>query len=133
VPRGFVAGDTNQCRGATMSELNISRHEEGDWHILRLEGFVDAQTLADLEEELTWLVEQGKYRIKVDLEKLTYINSTSLGLLMATYRQVRQHGGRLVLDNVSDKITNILNFLGFYRLLRDNNEDDGLAGATFRK
>jgi anti-anti-sigma factor len=59
--------------------------------ILRLEGYVDAHTFTDFEEELTKLVEGGHYSLLLDLEKLTYINSTGLGLLMATFRQVRQH------------------------------------------
>ncbi|MDQ3813002.1 MAG: STAS domain-containing protein [Armatimonadota bacterium] len=86
-------------------------------HILRLEGYVDAHTFTDFEEELTKLVEGGHYNLLLDLEKLTYINSTGLGLLMATFRQVRQHQGDLVIARMSDKITNIFNLLGFSRLI----------------
>jgi len=85
--------------------------------ILRLEGYVDAHTFTDFEEELTKLVEGGHYNLLLDLEKLTYINSTGLGLLMATFRQVRQHQGDLVIARMSDKITNIFNLLGFSRLI----------------
>lgn len=88
-----------------------------DVEILRLEGYVDAHTFTDFEEELTKLVEGGHYNLLLDLEKLTYINSTGLGLLMATFRQVRQHGGDLVIAKMSDKITNIFNLLGFSRLI----------------
>jgi len=85
--------------------------------ILRLEGYVDAHTFTEFEEELTKLVEGGHYNLLLDLEKLTYINSTGLGLLMATFRQVRQHNGDLVIAKMSDKITNIFNLLGFSRLI----------------
>jgi stage II sporulation protein AA (anti-sigma F factor antagonist) len=88
-----------------------------DVHILRLEGYVDAHTFTEFEEELTKLVEGGQYNLLLDLEKLTYINSTGLGLLMATFRQVRQYQGDLVIAKMSDKITNIFNLLGFSRLI----------------
>ena len=89
-----------------------------DIHILRLEGYVDAHTFAEFEEELTRLTDrEQQYNLLLDLEKLTYINSTGLGLLMATFRQVRQHGGDLVIAKMSDKITNIFNLLGFSRLI----------------
>jgi len=88
-----------------------------DVQVLRLEGYVDAHTFAEFEEELTKLVEDGSYNLLLDLEKLTYINSTGLGLLMATFRQVRQHQGDLVIAKMSDKITNIFNLLGFSRLI----------------
>ncbi len=104
-----------------MKELKIE-HAKTDVNsrevqVLRLEGYVDAHTFAEFEEELTKLVEDGYYNLLLDLEKLTYINSTGLGLLMATFRQVRQHQGDLVIAKMSDKITNIFNLLGFSRLI----------------
>lgn len=92
--------------------------------VLRLEGYVDAHTFTDFEEELTKLVEAGNYNLLLDLEKLTYINSTGLGLLMATFRQVRQHSGDLVIAKMSDKITNIFNLLGFSRLIHTYATED---------
>jgi anti-anti-sigma factor len=104
-----------------VKELKIEQESQTvnsqDIHILRLEGYVDAHTFTEFEEELTQLVESGKYYLLLDLEKLTYINSTGLGLLMATFRQVRQHSGDLVIAKMSDKITNIFNLLGFSRLI----------------
>ena len=104
-----------------MKELKIeesaAKAGECDVKVLRLEGYVDAHTFTEFEEELTRLVEGGQYHLLLDLEKLTYINSTGLGLLMATFRQVRQHGGDLVIAKMSDKITNIFNLLGFSRLI----------------
>lgn len=104
-----------------MKELKIEQADstvgERAIKVLRLEGYVDAHTFTEFEEELTRLVESGQYSLLLDLEKLTYINSTGLGLLMATFRQVRQHGGDLVIAKMSDKITNIFNLLGFSRLI----------------
>ena len=116
-----------------MKELKIEHAQspigEKDIHILRLEGYVDAHTFAEFEEELTRLTDKEKqYHLLLDLEKLTYINSTGLGLLMATFRQVRQHGGDLVIAKMSDKITNIFNLLGFSRLIRTfPTEEDALG------
>lgn len=104
-----------------MKELKIDHESTSvagrDVSILRLEGYVDAHTFTDFEEELTKLVEGGHYNLLLDLEKLTYINSTGLGLLMATFRQARQGHGDLVIAKMSDKITNIFNLLGFSRLI----------------
>ncbi|HEX8550756.1 MAG TPA: STAS domain-containing protein [Abditibacteriaceae bacterium] len=104
-----------------MKELKIDHETTSvdgrDVNILRLEGYVDAHTFTDFEEELTKLVEGGHYNLLLDLEKLTYINSTGLGLLMATFRQARQYQGDLVIAKMSDKITNIFNLLGFSRLI----------------
>jgi anti-anti-sigma factor len=105
----------------SLKELKIEHAttpvSEREVHVVRLEGYVDAHTFTDFEEELTKLVEAGQYNLLLDLERLTYINSTGLGLLMATFRQVRQQQGDLVIAKMSDKITNIFNLLGFSRLI----------------
>ena len=105
----------------SLKELKIEHAtapvKDREIHIVRLEGYVDAHTFTDFEEELTKLVEAGHYSLLLDLERLTYINSTGLGLLMATFRQVRQQQGDLVIAKMSDKITNIFNLLGFSRLI----------------
>ena len=105
----------------SLKELKIEHAtasaQENEVRIVRLEGYVDAHTFTDFEEELTKLVEAGHFRLLLDLERLTYINSTGLGLLMATFRQVRQQQGDLVIAKMSDKITNIFNLLGFSRLI----------------
>ncbi len=115
-----------------MKELKIEHATasvgEREVQILRLEGYVDAHTFGDFEEDLTKLVEASHYTLLLDLEKLTYINSTGLGLLMATFRQVRQHQGDLVIAKMSDKITNIFNLLGFSRLIHTYpTEEEALA------
>ena len=115
-----------------MKELKIEHAtapvEGREVHILRLEGYVDAHTFTDFEEELTKLVEGGNHNLLLDLEKLTYINSTGLGLLMATFRQVRQFQGDLVIAKMSDKITNIFNLLGFSRLIHTYATEDEALG-----
>ena len=120
----------------TMTQLTIAhetKHMDGrDVHILRPEGYIDASTFPMFEEAVTQLVEDGHYHLQIDCEKLSYINSTALGLLVATWRQVHQYGGTLVLDisKASDKLKKILRSLG---MRFDDDEDDGLAGVAVRR
>lgn len=119
-------------RNTHMSGLKIHRYNEGDWCVIQLEGVVDASTFQGLEEALIQLVEAGNYHLKLDLERLVSINSTGLGLILATHRQVRRFGGRLVVDKVGDNISEIFNLLGFLSLI-DAEDDKGSAGAMMRK
>ena len=119
-----------------MKELRITHettHINGrEVHILRPEGFIDAHTFPVFEEAVTQFVEAGHYHLQIDCEKLTSINSTALGLLVATWRQVHQYGGTLVIDisKASDKLKKILRSLG---MRFDDDEDDGLAGVAVRR
>lgn len=117
-----------------MKDLKISREtQEADGspvQVLRVEGFVDAHTVPEFEDFLTGVIGEGYVNLLLNLQDLNYINSTGLGLLMSVYRQVKQGGGNLVIANMSDKIHNIFNLLGFSRLIRTYS-DEGSALASF--
>ena len=113
-----------------MSHLHIARHEADGWQVLRLEGDVDAHTFPDFEDELTRLLRRGDVFIKLDLERVNSINSTGLGLLLATFRQARQRGGKIVIARASQKVRDILLLLGCGPLLDD--DDEGMAGVGAR-
>ena len=98
------------------NELHITHDDVGTTHVLKLDGCVDNNTFNYFETELSSAVKEGHITIKLDFSKLTYINSTGLGLLMATYRQLRQMGGDLAVINLDDKTKGIFRLLGFSRL-----------------
>jgi len=133
--RKLIGSETEETRGSTMTELTIAhetKHMDGrDVHILRPEGYIDASTFPVFEAAVTQLVEHGHYHLQVDFERLTSINSTALGLLMATWRQVHPYGGTLVVDisKASDNLKKLLRSLG----MRFDDEDDGLAGVAVRR
>ncbi len=109
-----------------MPALVIEREEENIWHILRLCGYVDTHTFSTLEEVLSQEVETECGHLKIDCQQLEFIDSTGLGLLMAAYRQLSEHGGNLMIENLNDKMSKIFNLLGFDELIR-NQENRELA------
>ncbi len=114
-----------------MSELKLHCFDEGKWCVIQLQGSVDALTFPDLEDALTRLVEAGSYHLKLDLENVVAINSTGMGLLLATHRQVRRKGGRLVVERMRADIANIFSLLGFLQLL--DGDEGGSADVAVRK
>ena len=107
----------------TMSALTIERDEQDIWHILRLSGYVDAHTFSTLEEVLSQEVETACDHLKIDCQQLKFIDSTGLGLLMAAYRQLSQHGGELMIENLNEKMSKIINLLGFDELTHQHQNE----------
>ena len=107
-----------------MSALIIEREEQDIWHILRLSGYVDTHTFSFLEEALSEEFGTACDHLKIDCQQLQFIDSTGLGLLLATYRQLSHHGGQLMIENLNDKMSKIFNLLGFAELMcaREENE-----------
>lgn len=71
----------------------------------KLTGGPDAETFREVFKSL---VDQGKKNIIVNLEKVSWINSTGLGILISGYTSVRRGGGDLVIMHASDRIESIL-------------------------
>ncbi len=96
-----------------MEEFNILESSIGDIKILSLEGFLDAHTSAILETAINKIFDKAEYKIVVNFKKLTYISSAGLGVFMAFIEKARQNGGDIKLCEMSSKIYNIFDMLGF--------------------
>jgi len=71
----------------------------------KLTGGPDAETFREVFKSL---IDQGKKNIIVNLQKVSWINSTGLGILISGYTSVRRGGGDLVVIHASDRIESIL-------------------------
>lgn len=96
-----------------MAEFSTSIIEKGDVSVINLKGFLDAHTAPTLENNFTQLIENNKYKIVVNFEDLAYISSAGLGVFMAYIESIRENKGDIKLTNMSDKVYNIFDLLGF--------------------
>jgi anti-sigma B factor antagonist len=96
-----------------MEEFNIVEKNNNDVVILYLEGFLDAHTSVELEKSFEKLIDDKRFKIIVNFEKLSYISSAGLGVFMAYIETIRNNSGDVKLCKMSDKIYNIFDMLGF--------------------
>ena len=108
-----------------MRECSIELEEKGELSILRLDGSLDAYSFPRLESTLGQLQEGGKHRVILDCAALEYVSSAALGALIGFARRAREKGGDLKLAGLSHKIYNIVELLGFNKILEvcDSVED----------
>jgi len=108
-----------------MAEFSTSIRERGDISIINLKGFLDAHTAPTLENNFTQLINDSKYKIVVNFEELAYISSAGLGVFMAYIESIRDNKGDIKLSNMSDKVFNIFDLLGFpllYEIYKNEEE-----------
>lgn len=76
------------------SKLRMAEREVGDIVVLTLSG---EMTLDDGDlaygRRISDLAARGLVRILVDLAGVTYIDSSGIGMMTATLKEVRKHGG----------------------------------------
>ncbi|HEX9614908.1 MAG TPA: STAS domain-containing protein [Bacteroidota bacterium] len=108
-----------------MSEFKV-QHRDGDgFSVLELKGYLDAHTAPDLENTLQKLLTDRKFNIVVNCRDLTYISSAGLGVFMAFIEDVRKNKGDIKLSNMSAKVYNVFDLLGFpvlYEIYKDEQE-----------
>lgn len=97
-----------------MNDFKIHVRERGDnIHVLELKGYLDAHTTPLLEDSFHKLLNEKKYRIVVNCKGLTYISSAGLGVFMAFIEDVRANNGDIKLSDMTPKVFNIFDLLGF--------------------
>ncbi len=94
------------------------QHEEIDstTHVIELGGEVDLYTAPEFKERLVQLIESGKTQIVVDLSQATFIDSTTLGVLVGGVKRLRTNEGQLSLVCSDRNITKIFEITGLDRV-----------------
>jgi anti-sigma B factor antagonist len=90
-------------------DFDLVTRELGDGtFVVALTGEVDLYTAPELKSELLRLVTEGPNRIVVDLSGATFVDSTTLGVLLGAVKRLRLIGGELVIVCADLNIRRIL-------------------------
>src|SRR6187200_3458531 len=76
-------------------DLSLDTRTEGDWTVIEVGGEIDVYTAPKLREALVELVNAGRYQIVVDVERVDFLDSTGLGVLVGGLKRVRANDGSL--------------------------------------
>ena len=113
-----------------MKSCVIQREKLEGLDIVHLNGALDSQSFPRLDELLNTLYEHDRFKVILDCKDLIYMSSASLGALIGFSHQCRKANGDLKIANLSQKITNIVELLGFNKVL-DIHPDTDTAIAAF--
>jgi anti-sigma B factor antagonist len=109
----------------TMIDFKIHQRDSADVSVIELKGYLDAHTAPDLETAFQKLMTENKFNIVVNCRDLSYISSAGLGVFMAYVEDVRKNKGDIKLTNMTPKVYNVFDLLGFpilYEIYKDEQE-----------
>lgn len=90
-------------------KLNYSQRKEGQVHYLFMEGDLIGDEVGPIIAELVSdSVEEGIKTMVIDLEKVRYISSSGLGLLITLLTKMKNAGGELFLTAPSEHVKKLL-------------------------
>jgi len=87
----------------------------------KLMGGPDAETFNEI---LKTLIHEGCHNVIVSMERVKWVNSTGLGILISGYTTLKKNGGELKLLKVSDRIENIFIVSKLYTVFESFQDED---------
>ena len=111
--------------------ITISERRIGDVTILDLHGRLvldDGDT--SCAEHIDRLVREGRIRIILNLQGVTYIDSAGVGALVAKYVTLRKRGGDLKLLRLSERVRHVIGIAHLLAIF-ETFESEELAVRSF--
>jgi len=88
------------------------RSVDADTHIVSVAGEIDLFTAPEFKQRVSAPIDEGRTHVVVDLTETTFIDSSSLGVLIGAHRRLRRLEGRLVIVCSNDAIIKTFRITG---------------------
>ena len=95
-------------------EINILK--ENETSIVVIEGRVDTVTSPDLESAVKPLINMGA-SVVFECEKLEYISSAGLRVVLATHKQLTACAGKFAIRHLNREVKSVFDITGFSKIL----------------
>jgi anti-sigma B factor antagonist len=89
---------------------------DGESYVIALAGEVDLYTAPEFKQQLLDVISQGAKSVVVDFSDTTFIDSTTLGVLVGGVKRLRTNDGQLSLVCSDRNITKIFEITGLDRV-----------------
>ena len=111
--------------------MKIKRDDVDDVTILRLEGKIMGGPDADeFKGTIKGVLGEGRHKVVLDLNKVSWVNSTGLGILISGHTTLKQNGGTMKLIGVNKRIDQIFMVTKLHTIF-DSYQDESQAIASF--
>ena len=103
--------------------------DKSDAKLVRFVGDLDATNVEKVVEKVFSLFNNGVVNIVADFERLRYVNSTGLGILLHFSKSAKEKGGCFKIVNVNENVYEIIEIIGATTLLEIYDELDEVISS----
>ena len=108
--------------------MDITRRESGNIVLLDINGEIDLYNAPEIKDIISGLIEEQKYSIIINLDKVSYIDSSGIGALISSLSNLKKYQGGLKIINVAGsvkKVFELTKLTSFFEIF--DNEADAVA------
>ncbi|HOJ27436.1 MAG: STAS domain-containing protein [Spirochaetes bacterium] len=80
--------------------MDITKRTKDDVVILDISGEIDLYNAPEIKDIINSLIEEKKFNVIINLEKVTYIDSSGIGALISSLSNLKKYQGGLKIINV---------------------------------
>jgi anti-sigma B factor antagonist len=110
--------------------LKLGHYNKDGIEVIDVEGTIDISTAPRLRELLIDLVSTNSYQLVINLERVEFLDSTGLGVLVGGLKRVRAHDGSLELVCTQERILKIFRITGLTKVFGIHETVDQAITAT---
>jgi anti-sigma B factor antagonist len=108
--------------------MDINTRNKGDIVILDIAGEIDLYNAPEIKDIINKLIDEKKFNVIINLEQVSYIDSSGIGALISSLSNLKKYQGGLKIINVFASVrkvfelTKLTSFFEIYDL-----EDDAVS------
>jgi anti-sigma B factor antagonist len=111
--------------------MDITKRTKGEITVLDISGEIDLYNAPEIKDIINKLIEEQKYNVIINLEKVSYIDSSGIGALISSLSNLKKYQGGLKIINVFAsvrKVFELTKLTSFFEIF--DSEADALASFT---
>ena len=97
--------------------MNITRENIGENRVVRLEGRLDAAAVRDHRDELASIADETTKWLIMNMDKVDFIDSSGLGLIVSLIRRTRESHADLSVCNLSPQAKSLFELTRMTRVI----------------
>jgi anti-anti-sigma factor len=97
--------------------MDIATDTIDDTTVVRLTGNLDTTTSTAAQAALDELMDGGCTALLVNLQKVEFVSSAGLRVLLATAKRMNKSGGSLKISNLNETVNEVFEISGFSSIL----------------
>lgn len=108
-----------------------SKERDDNILVLKLEGEIDIYSSSDVKDSIINSIDSGVKNIIIDLENVSYIDSSGIGAFISSLAAIKKIGGKMCFIQVSESVkkvfelTRLTNFFKIYK-----NEEEAVIAIS---
>jgi len=98
--------------------MQINKTKQEDVTICHINGDIDINSSPDIKKTFDELTKSEEKKIVVNLEEVSYIDSSGLATLVEVLKKTKSYGGGLKLSNLADKVKGLFEITKLEKLFQ---------------